>query len=158
MRSIDKKRSKIVRYSGITEIQMIENGSQGKYLLSVDDKSLLYLTENGNGDIFVAYYAGKAVVVVNGSEDLRFKYKGHNFSAQFKYKMFHPHAIVNNKNHHLLISDEWNNFVHIIDCDGHFIRYIECPCTGGISIDTDHNLVVGELTTGEFFLSNTSSK
>lgn len=45
------------------------------------------------------------------------------------------------------ISDEWNNFFHIIDCDGNFNRYIESPCTGGISVDSDHNLVVGELTT-----------
>lgn len=38
--------------------------------------------------------------------------------------------------------------MHIIDCDGNFIRYIEYPCSGGISVDADHNLVVGELTTG----------
>lgn len=67
MRSKDKKRSIIVRYSGITEIQMIENGNQGKSLLSFDDKSLLHLTENSNGDICVADYAGKAVVVMDGS-------------------------------------------------------------------------------------------
>lgn len=62
--------------------------------------------------------------------------------------MFHHNAIVKDKTHHPLISDEWNNYVYITDCDGHFIRYIECPSTGGISIDTDHNLVTGELTTG----------
>lgn len=38
--------------------------------------------------------------------------------------------------------------MHIIDCNGNFIRYIEYPCSGGISVDADHNLVVGELTTG----------
>lgn len=127
-------------------------------MLFVDDKSLLHLTENGNGDICVADYAGKAVVVMDGSGDLRFKNRGHNLSAQLKYKMFHPNAILNDKNHHLLISDEWNNFVRILDCDGNFIRHIECPCTGGISVDTAHNLVVGEQLLGEFILSNTSIK
>lgn len=97
MRSMDKKRIKVVRYSGITEIQIVENGSQGKSLLSVDDKSLLHLTENGKGDICVADYAGKAVVVVDESGDLRFKYRVHNLSSQLKYKMFHPYAILNDK-------------------------------------------------------------
>lgn len=115
-------------------------------MLSVDDKSPL--TENGNRDICVADYAGKAVVVVDGSGDLRFKYRGHNILAQLKNKMVHPNEIVNDKNHHILISDKWNNFVHIIDCDGIFIRFIECPCTGGISVITDQNLVVGELSAG----------
>lgn len=96
----------------------------------------------------MADYAGKAVVVVDGSGDLRFKYRGHNILAQLKYKMVHPYAIVTDKNHHILISDKWNNLVHIIDCDGKFIRYIECQCTGGISVNTDQNLVVGELSAG----------
>lgn len=42
MRSMDRKRSKVVRYSGITITQIIENNNQGKSLLSVDDKSLLH--------------------------------------------------------------------------------------------------------------------
>lgn len=140
-----------VRYSGIAITQIIENSNQGKSLLSVDDKFLLHLTENGNRDICVADYAGKAVVVVDGSGVLRFKYRGHNLSAQLKYKMLNPNAIVSDINHHLLISDEWNNLVHIIDCDGKFIRFIECPCSGGISVDTDQNLVVGELSTGGIY-------
>lgn len=118
MRSMDRKRSKVVRYSGTTITQIIESSNQGKSLLSVVDESLLHLTENGKRDICVADYAGKAVVVVDGSGDLRFKYKGHNILAQLKYKMFNPNAIVSDINHHLLISDEWNNLVHIIDCDG----------------------------------------
>lgn len=39
--------------------------------------------------------------------------------------------------------------VHIIDFHGKFIRFIEYPCNGGISVDSDHNLVVGESTTGK---------
>lgn len=69
MRSMDRKRSKVVRYSGITITQIIENSNQGKSLLSVD-KSLLHLNENDNRDICVADYAGKSVVVMDGYGDL----------------------------------------------------------------------------------------
>lgn len=118
---------------------------------------MLHLNDNGNRDICVADYAGKAVVVMNGSGDLRLKDGGHNLSAQLKYNMFNLKAIVSVINHHLLISDEWNNFVYIINRDGNFIRYIECPCTGGISVNTDQNLVV-ELTTWGIHFIKTSRK
>lgn len=102
---MDRRRSKVVRYSGITITQIIENSNQGKSLLSVDDKSLLHLTENRNREICVADYAGKAVVLMDGSGDLRFKYTGHNLSAQLKNKMFNPTAIVSDINHHLHITN-----------------------------------------------------
>lgn len=56
--------------------------------------------------------------------------------------------IVNDKFFQILINDTLNDILHIIDCDGNFIRYIECSCTG-ISVDTDHNLIVGEKTPGK---------
>lgn len=52
----------------------------------------------------MADYAGKAVVMMDGSGDLRFKYRGHNLSAQLKYKMFNPTGIVSDINHHFLIT------------------------------------------------------
>lgn len=67
-------------------------------------------------------------------------------SRTIEVQMFNPNAIVNDVNHHLLIFDEWN-FVYIIDCEGNLIGYIECPCTEGVSVNTDKHLVVGELTT-----------
>lgn len=79
---------------------------------------------------------------------LRFKYTG-NQTIYKKNTSFKPLDIVNDENFNILIGDESNNLVHIIDCDGTFIRYIEYPCTGGISIDTDHNLVAGEWSTGK---------
>lgn len=148
MLSTDKRRSRVVRYSGVKEIQMIEHDSQGKSLLSLDDESLLHLTENGNGDICVADSAGGAVVVVDVSGDLRFKYRGKS-TKQSRFSLFMPSAIVTDKNHHLIINDDSKDVVHIIDCNGNFIRYIEYSCNGGLSIDTDHNLVVGELSTGK---------
>lgn len=67
-------------------------------------------------------------------------------SRTIEVQMFNPNAIVNDVNHHLLIFDEWN-FEYIKDWEGNFICYIECPCTEGISVNTDKHLVVGELTT-----------
>lgn len=61
---------------------------------------------------------------------------------------FEPLDKVNNGNFDILIGDESNNLVHITDFHGNFIRYIEYPCNGGTSVDSDHNLVVGETTTG----------
>lgn len=148
MRSIDQAQSRVVRYSGSTECQVIENDKQGKPLFSVDSTTVLHLTANKNGDICVADYAKKAVVVVDASGGLRFTYKG-NIMAQLYNKTFQPSMIVNDKILHILINDASSDIVHVIDCDGHFIRYIEYPCNGGISVDTDHILVVGELTTGK---------
>lgn len=147
MRSLDHKRSRVVRYSGTTEVKVIESDNQWKPLFSVGNQCVLLLTENGNGDICVADYAGKSVVVLNLFGTRRFIYKG-NIMSKAGTNIFQPLHIVNDEKRHVLISDQSNNIVHIIDSDGNFIRYIEYPCNGGISVDTDHNLVVGELMTG----------
>lgn len=145
MRSLDEKQSRIVSYSRNRETQ---NDIIGGSLFSVDSKKLLRLSENGNGDICVADFTGKAVLVVYAFGELRFKYTG-NRATYKKNTSFEPYDIVNNGNFNILISDHSNMIIHIIDCDGTFIRYIEYPCTGGISIDTGHNLVVGEFSTGK---------
>lgn len=134
-----------MRYSGSTEIQVIENDNQGKPLFSVHSQTILmlHLIENGNRDICVADYAGKAVVVMDFSGNLRFTYRGNTM------ELFKPSKIVNDNKLHILINDMSSDIVHIIDCDGNFIRYIVYPCTGGISVDTERNLVVGEKTTGK---------
>ncbi|XP_052695450.1 uncharacterized protein LOC128173820 [Crassostrea angulata] len=148
MRSLDEAQSRVVRYSGSTECQVIMNDKRGKPLFSVHSRTVLHLIENGNGDICVADYAGNAVVVVNSSGILRFRYGGNKITKK-KNKTFEPLNIVNDKQCHILIHNQLNNNVHIIDCDGNFIRYIKYPCNGGISVDTDHNLVVGESVTGK---------
>lgn len=145
MRSLDEKQSKIVSYSMTRETQ---NDIIGGSLFSVDSKKLLGLSENGNGDICVADFTGEAVLVVYAFGELRFKYTG-NRATYKKKTSFVPYDIVNDGNFNILIGDNSNKVVHIIDCDGNFIRYVEFQCTGGISIDTDHNLVAGEFSTGK---------
>lgn len=45
-----------------------------------------------------------------------------------------------------------NDIVYIIDSDGNFIWYIEYLCNGGISVDIDYNLVVGERKIGKIWI------
>lgn len=65
MRSLDKRRSRVVRYSGTTKTKIIETDSQGKQLFSVGERYVLKLADNKNGDICVSDFAGKNVVVVD---------------------------------------------------------------------------------------------
>lgn len=147
MRSVDKTQSRVVRYSGTTETMAIQNDSQKTPLFSVDTQYLLLLTENGNGDICVSDYAAEAVVVVNVSGELQFEYRGPP-SLNPCFKAFKPARITADVNQHIIINDLLNNILHVIGRDGSFLRYIEYPCNGGLSIDTDHNLVLGEDKSG----------
>ena len=120
----------------------------GRPLFSVEDRSMLLLTENGNKDICVADYGGESVVVVDASGILRFKYKGNIFQKS-QYKSFKPSKIANDGNWHILVNDISNDIVHVIDSDGNFIRYIEYPCNGGLSVDQNSNLLLSEKDTGK---------
>ena len=146
MRSVDETQSRVVRYSGSKETMVIQNDRQGRSLFSV--KSVLLLTENNNGDICVADYTAKAVVVVNASGKLRFKYRG-KLSPKLKNRSFRPSKIATDVNQQILINDASNDIVHVIDRDGIFLRFIAYPCTGGLSIDRDHNLVIGDKINGK---------
>ena len=148
MRSKNFSQSRVIQVSGKTESLIAQHDSQGRPLFSVEDRSMLLLTENGNGDICVADYDGENVVVVDASGILRFKYKGNIFQKS-KYKSFKPSKIANDGNWHILVNDISNDIVHIIDSDGNFIRYIEYPCNGGLSVDQDSNLLLGEKDTGK---------
>ena len=148
MRSVDKTQSRVVRYAGTTETMVIQNDRQVKPLFSVGVDNVLLLTENGNRDICVADYAGNAVVVVNVSGELRFKYQG-NIGQKPNYKSFIPLTIATDVNQQILINDASNDIVHVIDRDGNFLRYIEYPCNGGLSIDPEHNLIAGNQKSGE---------
>ncbi|XP_061165588.1 uncharacterized protein LOC133174482 [Saccostrea echinata] len=148
MRSMDETQSCVVRYSGIKENQKIQYDSKEQPLFSTNVGFVLLLAENGNKDICVADSAGKAVVVVDSSGRLRFKYQG-NFSSQSKNTEFRPFHIATDVKSQILICENINRVVHIIDYDGNFVRYIKHPCDGGLSIDTDHNLVIGDEKTGK---------
>ena len=146
MRSLDKSMSRLKRFSAVRNALVITNDSQGRPLFSVGAENGFLLAENGNGDICVADYAGNAVVVVDASGKLRFKYYG-NISSKSN-KTFIPSRIATDVYLQILINDVVEDIVHVIDSNGNFLSYIEYPCTGGLSIDSSHNLMVGDLFDG----------
>lgn len=125
--------------------QTIQFDDEGEPLYSSNDCTK-HICENGNGDICVADWRARDVVVVNQSGRLQFKYN----RKEYKYE-FSPFGIATDSHRHILTSDDTNRHIHVLDHFGQYLRYISnCELNNpkGLCIDNNDDLYVCEASLG----------
>eukprot|EP00105_Crassostrea_gigas_P009980 XP_011425116.1 PREDICTED: E3 ubiquitin-protein ligase TRIM71 [Crassostrea gigas] len=131
-----KDQSKVVRYDGTVEKQVIQVGG----LLRFD---YLYITENRNSDICIS--RDDVIEVFTETGERRFEYTGHRPPPKWN-QAFTPKGIATDSYCHILIADINNKCVHIIDQDGKFLQYIDCGMRRpwGLCIDSHDFLYLAD--------------
>lgn len=140
MQTDDEKENKVVRYEGSKAIQEIQYKNQNIALYS----NPLFICENTNFDICVSDWDQSSVVVVDSSGEFMFAYIGNRELRRYKNK-FSPRGLACDALQHILVSDFLNNIIHIVNHNGHFLRFIDnCDlyCPQDLSISCDNELYV----------------
>ncbi|XP_061167231.1 uncharacterized protein LOC133176077 [Saccostrea echinata] len=114
---------KVTRYDSTgQEIQTVQFNNKGQPLFG-DPK---YLTQNCNGDIIVSDYILRAVVVTDSGGNHRFSYTGPPLGSGLVRpgSGLQPAGICTDGLSHILVCDTFNDTIHIIDKDGHFLSLL----------------------------------
>nr|XP_034330838.1 uncharacterized protein LOC117690546 [Crassostrea gigas] len=147
------KQTKVVRYSGTIEKQIVQYNVKGHSFYSYDKNSnIKYIAENRNLDICVSDNKARSVVVVNQAGKLRFTYTGPPSTTTSTKGSFYPVGITIDTHSRMLITDCYNHRIHILDHDGQFLRYIDkCQLRGpwGLCVDNRDSLFVADHITGQ---------
>ena len=99
--------------------------------------------------VITSVVVGTVVVVLNVEGMLKFVYRG---NPSLPNGQFMPRDIATDIHGLIMTNDFCNHSVHIFDCDGNFLRFIQSPTgDGGLGFDADNNLVLGDKT-GELYI------
>jgi hypothetical protein len=109
----------------------------------------LFVVENNNGDVCASDRNAKAVVVVNKSGRVRFRYDG---TPARRKNAFYPKHIVTDSMSQIIVADYNNDCLHILDQNGQFLRCVDncgLDYPNGLSVDSEGRLWVGLQDSGE---------
>ncbi|XP_055999941.1 uncharacterized protein LOC125656567 [Ostrea edulis] len=148
-KTTDNCHCKIVLYQGQSVIQEINQDEHGNPIYQGGSYEV-FVTENNNGDIVASDLNAKAVVVVDRTGKVRFRYNDKPPTGQ---EPFSPRQIATDSMGHIIVADPDNACLHILDQNGQFIKCVDdCGLNEwptGLSVDSEGRLWVGSYNSGE---------
>lgn len=144
----DYNQTKVARYNGSDEKQIIQFSSNGEPLFSSGYYSI-DICENKNQDICVSDCIANKIVVFSQFGNPRFTYNGSTFTTK---EPFRPCRIASDSQSRILTVDNNNYHIHIIDQDGQGLINIPILDLQGpfaLCIDKKDNLILAECHKGK---------